>query len=224
MKIEIRNLSKQFRGARVLDDINLQMNSGKIYGIVGRNGSGKTMLFRCLAGLVRPSSGEILFDGKVLHRDIPTPPNMGIVIENMGLYPDFTGFTNLKYLARIRNAISDEEIRTAIDRVGLDPGDRRILKKYSMGMRQRIVLAQAIMERQDVIVLDEPTNALDEEGVSLIRTILKEEAARGAVVAIASHNKEDILYLCDEVYHMSKGRLEAGEMSRDGAGMERSEA
>lgn len=224
MKIEIRNLSKQFRGARVLDDVNLQMNSGKIYGIVGRNGSGKTMLFRCLAGLVRPSSGEILFDGKVLHRDIPTPPNMGIVIENMGLYPDFTGFANLKYLARIRNAISDEEIRAAIDRVGLDPEDRRILKKYSLGMRQRIVLAQAIMERQDVIVLDEPTNALDEEGVSLIRTILKEEAARGAVVAIASHNKEDILYLCDEVYHMSKGRLKAGEPSRDSAGMERSEA
>lgn len=224
MKIEIRNLSKQFRGARVLDDVNLQMNSGKIYGIVGRNGSGKTMLFRCLAGLVRPSSGEILFDGKVLHRDIPTPPNMGILIENMGLYPDFTGFANLKYLARIRNAISDEEIRAAIDRVGLDPEDRRILKKYSLGMRQRIVLAQAIMERQDVIVLDEPTNALDEEGVRLIRTILKEEAARGAVVAIASHNKEDILYLCDEVYHMSKGRLEAGEPSRDSAGMERSEA
>lgn len=224
MKIEIRNLSKQFRGTKVLEDVNLQMDGGKIYGIVGRNGSGKTMLFRCLAGLVRPSSGEILFDGKALHRDLPTPPNMGIVIENMGLYPDFTGFANLKYLAGIRKAISDEEIRAAMDRVGLDPEDGRTVKKYSLGMRQRLVLAQAFMERQDAIVLDEPTNALDEEGVRLIRTILKEEAARGAVVAIASHDKEDILYLCNEVFHMSKGCLKAGAPSREGAGTEQSEA
>lgn len=209
MKVEIRNLNKQFKENKVLDNINLQMDAGKIYGIAGRNGSGKTMLFRCLAGLVRPSSGEIIFDGKILYKDIFMPPNMGIVIENMGLYPDFTGFDNLKYLAGIKKMVSDEEIRAAIARVGLNPEDRRKIKKYSLGMRQRIVLAQAFMEKQDIIVLDEPTNGLDEEGVKLIRTILKEEAARGAVIAIASHNKEDILYLCDEVFYMSKGCLEA---------------
>ena len=208
MKIEIRNLNKQFKGNKVLDNVSLQMDEGKIYGIVGINGSGKTMLFRCLAGLVRPSSGEIVFDGKILYKDIFTPPNMGIVIENMGLYPEFTGFDNLKYLARIRKIISDDEIRAAIARVGLDPEDKRKLKKYSLGMRQRIILAQAFMEKQDVIVLDEPTNGLDEDGVKLVRNILKEEAARGAVIVIASHNKEDILYLCDQAFYMSKGCLE----------------
>lgn len=208
MKIEVKDVCKEFKNNRVLDHVNLQMQEGKIYGIVGRNGSGKTMLFRCLAGLVKPSSGEITFDGKVLFRDIFTPPNMGVVIENMGLYPDLTGFDNLKYLSRIKKIISDEEIRAAIARVGLDPQDKRKIKKYSMGMRQRIVLAQAFMEKQDIIVLDEPTNGLDEEGIDLIRGILREEADRGAIVAIASHNKEDIRYLCDKVYHMSKGCLE----------------
>lgn len=210
MKIEIRDLCKEFKKNTVLDHVNLQMEDGKIYGIVGRNGSGKTMLFRCLAGLVKPTSGEIIFDGKILFRDIFSPPNMGVVIENMGLYPDFTGFDNLKYLSRIKKIISDKEIRAAIARVGLDPQDKRKIRKYSLGMRQRIVLAQAFMEKQDIIVLDEPTNGLDEEGIGLIRGILKEEADRGAVVVIASHNKEDIEYLCDKVFHMSRGCLEEG--------------
>ena len=210
MKIEIRDLCKEFKKNTVLDHVNLQMEDGKIYGIVGRNGSGKTMLFRCLAGLVKPTSGEIIFDGKILFRDIFAPPNMGVVIENMGLYPDFTGFDNLKYLSRIKKIISDEEIRAAIARVGLNPQDKRKIRKYSLGMRQRIVLAQAFMEKQDIIVLDEPTNGLDEEGIRLIRGILKEEADRGEVVVIASHNKEDIEYLCDKVFHMSRGCLEEG--------------
>jgi len=161
-----------------------------------------------MAGLVRPSSGEIAYDGRVLYRDIQMPPNMGIVIENMGLYPEFTGFDNLKYLAGIRKVISDEEIRKAIGRVGLDPYDKRKIKKYSLGMRQRIILAQAFMEEPDILLLDEPTNALDEEGVELVRRILKEEAGKGVLVMIASHNKEDIDCLCDKVYHMSKGCLE----------------
>lgn len=208
MKVEIRNICKRFKENTVLSQVNLEMQGGKIYGIVGRNGSGKTMLFRCMAGLVRPSSGEIAYDGQVLYRDIQTPPNMGIIIENMGLYPEFTGFNNLKYLAGIRKIISDEEIRAAIKRVGLDPYDRRKIKKYSLGMRQRMILAQAFMEKPDILLLDEPTNALDEEGVALVRSILKEEVKRGALVIIASHNKEDISCLCDEVHHMSKGRLD----------------
>ncbi len=209
MKVEIKDLCKQFKDRRVLDHINLQIGTGKIYGIVGINGSGKTMLFRCMAGLVRPTSGEILYDGKVLYQDISTPPNMGIIIENMGLYPEFTGFDNLKYLVGIRKRISDEEIRAAIERVGLDPKDKRKIKKYSLGMKQRILLAQAFMEKPDTLLLDEPTNSLDEEGVGLIRDILKEEMERGALIMIASHNKEDISYLCDEVFSISQGKLEA---------------
>ncbi len=209
MKVEIKDLCKQFKDRRVLDHINLQIGTGKIYGIVGINGSGKTMLFRCMAGLVRPTSGEILYDGKVLYQDVSMPPNMGIIIENMGLYPEFTGFDNLKYLAGIRKQITDEEIRAAIERVGLDPKDKRKIKKYSLGMKQRILLAQAFMEKPDILLLDEPTNSLDEEGVGLIRDILKEEMERGALIMIASHNKEDISYLCDEVFSISQGKLEA---------------
>ncbi len=209
MEIEIKDLCKEFKNNKVLDHVNLRMKESHIYGIVGRNGSGKTMLFRCMAGLVRPSSGEIIYNGKILYKDILMPPSMGIVIENMGLYPDYSGFANLKYLAGIRKIISDEEIRSTIARVGLDPDDKRKIRKYSLGMRQRIILAQAFMEKPDILVLDEPTNGLDEEGVRLVRDILKEESERGALIAIASHNKEDISYLCDEVFSMSKGCLKA---------------
>jgi ABC-2 type transport system ATP-binding protein len=206
--LETRHLSKSIKGQVVLDDINIQMDKGNIYGVVGKNGSGKTMLFRCLAGLVYPSSGEILYDGKVLHKDIPNPPSIGIIIENMGLYPEFTGFKNLKYLASIHNRITDNEIKSAISRVGLNPDDKRTIKKYSLGMRQRIILAQAFMEHPSILLLDEPTNGLDEAGVKLVRDILKEEAANGTLIFISSHNKEDITYLCDSIYYMTSGRLE----------------
>lgn len=208
MRIEINDLCKKIKNNTVLNHINLQLEGAKIYGIAGVNGSGKTMLFRCLAGLVKPTTGEILYDGKILYKDIFSPSSMGVVIENMGLYPEFTGFANLKYLAGIKKAITDAEIRSAIARVGLDPYDKRKVGKYSLGMRQRIVLAQAFMEKPDILLLDEPTNALDEKGVNLIRTILREEAARGALVMITSHNKDDLLYLCNEVFYMADGHLE----------------
>lgn len=208
MKVEVRGLCKKFKDITVLDNINLQMQEGNIYGIVGKNGSGKTMLFRCLAGLVKPTSGAILFDAKCLHKDIEMPPSTGVVIENMGLYPEFTGFANLKYLAGINKVIEDERIRETIARVGLDPNDRRPIKKYSLGMKQRIILAQALMESPGVLLLDEPTNGLDEHGAEQIRQILREEAKRGALIVLASHNKEDILCLCDKVFYMSGGKLE----------------
>lgn len=205
--LEVRNVSKQINGNVILDDINLKLFQGKIYGIVGKNGSGKTMLFRVIAGLMKVNSGEVLYNGEDLFQKTKNPPVIGITIENMGMYPEFTGFRNLKFLASIRKLITDEDIRNSIVRVGLDPDDKRPIKKYSLGMRQRITLAQAFMEKPEILLLDEPTNGLDESGVELVRGILKEEAKRGAIVFLSSHNKEDIECLCDEIYRINCGRL-----------------
>lgn len=212
MELIAKNISKKIGKKEILKDINLQLKNGMVYGFVGRNGSGKTMLFRALSGLMTITSGKILLDGKELHKDMRVLDNMGIVIENAGLYPELTGFENLKLLAKLNKKIDDRQIKSAISRVGLDPEDKRTFKKYSLGMKQRIVIAQAIMETPDILMLDEPTNALDEEGVALMRNIVKEEKERGAMILIASHNKEDIEILTDKVFLMSDGILrESGE-------------
>lgn len=212
MELIAKNISKKIGKKEILKDINLQLKNGMVYGFVGRNGSGKTMLFRALSGLMTITSGKILLDGKELHKDMRVLDNMGIVIENAGLYPELTGFENLKLLAKLNKKIDDRQIKSAISRVGLDPEDKRTFKKYSLGMKQRIVIAQAIMESPDILMLDEPTNALDEEGVALMRNIVKEEKERGAMILIASHNKEDIEILTDKVFLMSDGILrESGE-------------
>ena len=212
MKLVADNISKKIGNKDILKNINLHLESGNVYGFVGRNGSGKTMLFRALSGLINISSGRILLDDKELHKDMRVLDNVGIVIENAGLYPELTGFANLKLLAKLKNKIDDEQIKTAIRRVGLQPEDKRTFKKYSLGMKQRIVIAQAIMEQPDILMLDEPTNALDEEGVELIRQIINEEKERGAMVLIASHNKEDIELLTDKVFLINDGILrESGE-------------
>lgn len=209
MTIRVENLNKEIKKNVILKNINLNLEAGKVYGFVGKNGSGKTMLFRVLAGLILPTSGSVFINDKVLHKDIKGHDSLGLVIENVGLYPEFTGFKNLKILAKIKGKINDEQIEEAITRVGLDPKDNRTVRKYSLGMKQRIVLAQAIMEKPDIIMLDEPTNALDDAGIELIRTIIKEEKERGALILIASHNKEDIELLCDEKYYMSQGELKS---------------
>ncbi|MDR2043010.1 MAG: ABC transporter ATP-binding protein [Clostridium sp.] len=206
--VETQNLSKIIKGNTVIDDVSIIMTSGAIYGIEGKNGSGKTMLFRLLSGLVLPTSGAILYSGKTLHKEIASPPSIGVTIENMGLYSEFTGLRNLQYLASIRKCINTDCILKAIARVGLDPCDKRIVKKYSLGMRQRIVLAQAFMESPDILLLDEPMNGLDESGVETIRKVLMEEADRGALILISSHNRDDIDLLCQVKYSMANGRLE----------------
>ena len=203
--IDLENVSKTIKNSEVLKDISLHFESGNIYGFIGRNGSGKTMLFRTVSGLIRPTSGSVKYNGKVLGSQLDIIPRMGLVIENVGLYPEFTGLQTLKMLAKINSLVGESEIREAIMRVGLDPNDRRTVRKYSLGMRQRIVLAQAIMERPDVLILDEPTNALDEDGVEQIRELIREEKERGALVLIASHNREDISCLCDKIYSMRAG-------------------
>ncbi len=200
-------VTKTLQGHTVLDHVSLSLESGKIYGLVGRNGSGKTMLIRSISGMVRPTSGAIRWNGKQLYREIDYIPRLGLLIENIGLYPEFTGFQNLKLLAGIQKRITDADIREAIVRVGLDPDDNRPIRKYSLGMKQKITLAQAFMEKPELLMLDEPTNALDEASVARIRDDIKAAAAQGAIVLLASHNKEDISCLCDVVYFMEEGKL-----------------
>lgn len=215
MKLIVRGVEKKIKGNSILSEVNLELESGHVYGFVGVNGSGKTMLFRAISGLMNISAGEIEWNGKILHKDMKVLPNLGIIIENAELYPELTGLENLKLLAKLNNKITENEIREAIKRVGLDPNDKRIFKKYSLGMKQRIIIAQAIMEKPDILLLDEPTNALDEEAVATIREIILEEKQRGALILIASHNKEDIRLLADEVYYVKQGKVKKWEKDNE---------
>lgn len=208
--VQIENMTKILKGKTILSNINLTLEKGNIYGFYGHNGSGKSMLFRAVSGLIRPTNGKVVVFGKELGKEISYPESMGLIIESVGFWPYYTGFENLKVLASIKNKISDEDIRENIRRVGLDPDDKRTYKKYSLGMKQRLGIAQAVMEKPDLLLLDEPTNALDEDGVDLIRNIIREEQERGSTVLIASHNKEDLSLLCGSFYKMKDGKLEEG--------------
>lgn len=208
MELIADHIYKKIRGRVILSDVNLCLESEKVYGFAGRNGSGKTMLFRALSGLMRIDSGSVTLDGKILHKDFSVLPGLGILLENAGLYPDLTGAGNLLYLASLTKRIGRKEVTEAISRVGLDPEDKRVYKKYSLGMKQRLAIAQAIMEKPDVIMLDEPTNSLDEAGVGEIRKVILEEKERGALILVASHNREDIRILADELYRVEEGRVE----------------
>lgn len=205
--VVLMNVSKTIGHDDVLKNISATFESGKIYGIFGRNGSGKTMLFRAICGLIKITTGEIYFNDLKLHRDVSYAPNVGVIIETPSFWKEFSGFENLKMLASIQGKITDVEIIESLRRVGLDPQDKRPVKKYSLGMKQRLAIAQGIMENLDLIVFDEPTNALDEEAVQLLRQILIEEKERGAIVIIASHNKDDIRLLADVFMKMESGRL-----------------
>lgn len=207
MILTAEHISKTIRGRKILSNVSLELHSGKVYGFVGRNGSGKTMLFRALSGLMGLTSGTVRWGDQVLKRDFAVLPNLGIVLENVGLYPNLTGLENLRYLANIRKKCTQEDLRAVLERVGLDPDDKRTYGKYSLGMKQRLAIAQAIMEKPDVLMLDEPTNALDSEAVVQVRDIITQEKERGALVLLASHNYEDIRLLSDEVYHLESGRL-----------------
>lgn len=204
-EVKLENITKQIGTTTILENICLTMKCGQIYGITGENGSGKTMLMRVIAGLVNPSSGQLMFDRK---NRVDADPNIGIMIENASLYLELSGRENLRLLASIRKRATNEEIDQAIRRVGLEPEDKRTFRKYSLGMKQRLMLAQAIMEQPEVLLLDEPTNAIDRKGVELVHQIMNEEAQRGAVVLLASHVDYDIRSLCSRVFLIEKGQLQ----------------
>lgn len=203
--VEIKNYCKSIKSRPILNNVSYNFEYGKIYGIYGHNGSGKTMLLRAIAGLLVPDSGSVVIDGKVLHKDMSFPPSIGIVIENMNLLPQYNAFDNLKILGKIKKTATDEDIKTALERVGLK-SDLKV-KKFSLGMKQRLNIAQTVFEKQKIILLDEPTNALDNDGVQLIYKLLKEEKERGALVVITTHHKEDLEEICDVVLEMTEGEL-----------------
>lgn len=205
--VRLEDYCKSFKSAEVLKNINLTLESGKVIGLKGKNGSGKTMLMRAISGLILPTSGKVYINDKELGRQISFPPSIGILIENPSVISNYTGFKNLKILASIQNRISDDEIRDAIRKVGLDPDDKRTFKKYSLGMKQRLGIAAAIMERPDIVILDEPINALDEAGAGLIKGLLDELKANGSLIIIACHDTEELNYLSDEIYEIYDGEI-----------------
>ena len=206
-EIKIENLSKQIKGALILDKVSITLTSGKIYGLRGKNGSGKTMLMRAMAGLLIPDSGSVIINGKTLHKDISFPESIGILIENPSFLPQYTGFKNLKLLAGLTGGISDEDIKTALDRVGLDSEDKRTYRKYSLGMKQKLGIANAIMGEPDIIILDEPINALDEESVKKIKKVLLEIRDKDKLIIIACHDREELEYLSDIIYEIKDGSI-----------------
>ena len=207
MQLTATDVTKVIKGKTVLSHINLSLNSGYVYGFIGPNASGKTMLFRVLSGLISATTGIVSLNGKILKKAFPVLPNLGILLENVSLYPELTGYENLDYLAKFNHKIDKAGIIEALQRVGLDPADKRKYGKYSLGMKQRLAIAQAVMERPDILMLDEPTNALDQDSVKLIRGLIESEKDRGAIVLLASHNKEDIQLLCDHTFTMDGGAI-----------------
>lgn len=207
--IAIKEVQLIIRKNEILKDISADFQRGKIHGLIGRNGSGKTMLMKCICGLVKPTSGEITVDGKRIGKDCDFPENTGIIIETPGFIPYYSGYKNLKLLADLRKKITHEDIKSTMEKVGLDPELKLHVRKYSLGMRQRLGLAQAIMENPDLLILDEPMNGLDKDGVKDMREYLLDLKEQGKTILIASHSAEDIDVLCDTVHEMDKGKMTA---------------
>ena len=207
MNIKISHVSKTIKNNPVIKDISMELQSGAVYGFKGINGSGKTMLMRLISGLIRPSQGEISMNGKILGKDISFPNSIGVFLENPAFLDAYSGFNNLKLLASIKSVASDDDIRNTLLRVGLDPDSNKKYKKYSLGMKQRLGIAAAIMEKPEIVILDEPTNSLDKDGVELVKHIVRNEKERNALVIVSCHDEGILKGMSDEVFLLEQGRL-----------------
>ena len=205
--IEIKDVSLEIKKKKILDHVFFEVEEGKIYGLIGRNGSGKTMLIKCICGFVKPTKGEIRVNHAVIGRDMDFPEDVGMIIETPGFIPYYTGYKNLKLLAGLNKKITDKDIQHTMTEVGLDYKLKLPVKKYSLGMRQRLGIAQAIMEHPSILILDEPFNGLDKEGVEDMRNYLLNLKKQGKTILLVSHSAEDIRILCDCVAEMDKGKL-----------------
>lgn len=205
-EISVRHVGLILEKTVILDDVCMEMERGNIYGLVGRNGSGKTVLMKCICGFVRPTSGEIAVRGRLVGKDVDFPENMGIMIENPGFIPYYSGMKNLTMLASLNRKIGRRQIEETMRLVGLDPGLKRHVQKYSLGMKQRLGIAQAVMEDPDILILDEPMNGLDKEGAEDMRALFLSLKEQGKTLVIASHSREDIDRLCDHVWEMEHGK------------------
>lgn len=207
MVIQVENVSKTIKGNMVIDCVSAEFSSGKVYGLQGINGSGKTMLMRLISGLIYPTEGRIVIDGKILGKEIAFSESIGILIENPAFLDNYSGLANLKLLASIQNKIDDEQIYKTLERVGLEPDSRKKYKKYSLGMKQKLGIAGAVMEKPELLILDEPANALDKEGIERLKKIVQEEKERGALIILSCHDSALLEAMADVIYSMENGRL-----------------
>lgn len=207
MIINIKNVTKTISHNNVLENINLKLESGNVYGFFGKNGSGKTMLMRAICGLINPTEGTVEIDHKVLGKDMSFPDSVGILIENPGFVNGYSGFSNLKFLAKIQNKITDEDIVKTMEQVGLDPYEKKSFRKYSLGMKQKLGIAAAIMENPDILILDEPFNALDEETIEKIKNIIIEMKKQDKIIILSCHDREDLMMLSDIIVEIKAGKI-----------------
>lgn len=205
--IEVVELYKKYGDNIVLDGISMSLVYGNTYGIIGRNGSGKTVLLKCISGLTLPTKGEVVINGQTLGKDIDVPKSMGIIIETPFFLPNYSGKKNLRMLAKIRSVIYDSDIETSMKKVGLDPSSKKHVRKYSLGMRQRLGIAQAIMEKPEILILDEPLNGIDKQGIADMRMLLRDYRSDNHIIILASHNSEGIKTLCDVIYEIEDGQI-----------------
>ena len=207
MYIRLKNVTKKIKQDILLDHISLELRGGKVYGLQGKNGSGKTMLMRAVCGLITLSEGEVDIGGEILHKDISFPRSIGALLENPSFLNGYTGLENLKLLADIQGRIEEKELRDCLAKVGLDADDKRVYRKYSLGMKQKLGIAAAVMGSPEIVILDEPINAIDEAGVEKVRGILRGLKERGSVIIVACHDREELELLSDEIIKISKGRI-----------------
>lgn len=208
MNIKVVNATKYIRGSLILDNVSMELTSGKIYGLKGPNGSGKTMLMRLIGGLIRPTSGMVEINGEKLGAGKDFPASMGLLLENPAFLPNYTGLKNLELLCGINERVDVGQIRQTIQDVGLDPDDKRKYRKYSLGMKQRLGIAAAIMEKPDLLLIDEPTNALDDKGIDQICSLIRRERDRGALVIMSCHDAAILEWMSDEMFTIYEGRVE----------------